>query len=75
MHTHHPDGFTRATIDALIRDLTNPDTAHEPCPTTAFLDGTARDRRERREANRALAAVVRALPRRTSASLPVGEVA
>lgn len=36
-------------------------------PTSALLDGTARERRERREARRAINAIVRAIP----AVLPV----
>ena len=57
----YPDGLTPDLIDTLIRDVADTLT-DTPCPTRALLDGTAIHQRERRQARRALTAVVRTLP-------------
>ena len=68
-----PDGLTRDVIEALLREMDGHwSTAARP--TAALLDGSAALRRERREARRAIGAVVRALPRRAT-RVPDGEVA
>jgi hypothetical protein len=53
---YYPDGLTPAVLDALITESLT-DTLTAPRPTSAALDGTARDRRDRREAHRALVAL------------------
>jgi hypothetical protein len=58
---YYPDGLTPDVLDVLITESVT-DALTGPHPTGTVLDGTARDRRDRREAHRALAtlaAVVR----------------
>ena len=57
----YPDGLTSVHIDQLLAEAeTSWPTAARP--TSACLDGTAEQRRERRVTRRAIGAVVRALP-------------
>ncbi|MGB3444461.1 MAG: hypothetical protein WBA97_37460 [Actinophytocola sp.] len=70
----HPDGLTSEDIDQLLREAA----AHwtvSARPTSAFLDGTAEQRRVRRTARREIGAVVRVLPSRPQVASPAGEVA
>jgi hypothetical protein len=70
----YPDGLTAAAIDALLSEMEG----HQSTAvrlTSALLDGSAVLRRERREARRAIGAVVRALPARRVHTVPAGEVA
>lgn len=50
-----------SAIDVLIAEVEKEIAGH-PGPTSAWLDGSAAERRRRRMARRALAAVVRSLP-------------
>lgn len=68
------DGLTSADVEALVAEAEQV-WARSIAPTTAFLDGTAALRRERREARRAIGAVVRSLPVRQVHTAPAGEVA
>jgi hypothetical protein len=52
-----PDGLT--VLD--VYSLSVPTSTNEPQPTSALADGTAFERRERREAQRLLGATVRVL--------------
>lgn len=70
----HPDGLTLEGIDALLSEMEG-HWATSVRPTSALLDGTAVERRERRTARRAIGAVVRALPTRPQHADPAGEVA
>lgn len=70
---HYPDGLTADAIDALLGEMEGR-WATSVQPTSALLDGSAAQRRERRAGRRAIDAVVRALPRKEQVS-PVGEVA
>jgi hypothetical protein len=56
-----PDGLD---VDEIERLLTEAQTlwARSPRPTSALLDGSAARRRERRQARRAVALMLRALP-------------
>lgn len=65
-----PDGLTEQIIDALLREVDSAE-APKPRPTSALMDGTAAQRRYRREARRC-AAAVRALPVRGVAGDPGG---
>lgn len=70
----YPDGLAAEHIDQLLCEAR----AHwtvSARPTSAFLDGTAEQRRERRMARRAIGAVVRALPTRQQSAALEGEVA
>ena len=70
----YPDGLTTDAIEALLREMEGHwSTAARP--TAALLDGSAALRRERREARRAIGAVVRALPHHAAPVVPDGEVA
>jgi hypothetical protein len=60
-----PDGLTEQLIDALLREVDGAAVA-KPRPTSALMDLTGAQRRHRRRARRSVAAVVRALPRRTT---------
>lgn len=63
-----PDGMT--LLD--VYSLSVPTSAHEPQPTSALADGTAFERRERREAQRMLGATVRVLRVYGPLSVPTG---
>lgn len=73
---HYPDSLSLDAIDVMLReviaDLRSPSV---PEPTTALLDGSALQRRHRREARRAIGAVVRALPSARSMVVDVEEAA
>jgi hypothetical protein len=58
-----PDGLDLHAINALIADV-DTELEYAALPTSALLDGSAAERRARRIANRAVGAVVRALPGR-----------
>lgn len=60
---HAPDGLDQQDINQLVWDACA-DSISSPRATSALLDGTALERRERREARRAMNAVVRDLPSR-----------
>jgi hypothetical protein len=66
---HVPDGLDEAAVDVLIADVYEEIAGH-PAPTSALLDGSAAERRRRRMARRAMAAVVRSLPVRHGRHLP-----
>jgi hypothetical protein len=68
-NAHSPDGLSLDDIDNLLAA-----TAEEsaPRPTSALLDGTALQRRERREAQRLLDATVRVLRVHGPLSVPTG---
>jgi hypothetical protein len=66
-----PDGLTEQLIDVLLRELDRA-AVPAPRPTSALMDGTAAQRRYRREARRYASAVVRALPLRGVAGGPDG---
>jgi hypothetical protein len=70
----YPDGLTREVIDALLSEA-RADWDKPGRATTALLDGSAAQRRERRAARRAFGAVVRALPSHSVRTIPDGEVA
>jgi len=70
----HPDGLTSEHIDQLLCEAAAHWTASAR-PTSAFLDGTAEQRRIRRTGRRAIGAVVRALPSCPQSASPAGEVA
>jgi hypothetical protein len=55
-----PDGLTEQVIDALLREVDGA-AAVRPRPSSVLMDGTAAQRRYRREARRSVAAVARAL--------------
>lgn len=74
LNTHYPDGLSADAIEALLIEA-RAFWARPRLVTSAVLDGSAAQRRERREARRAIAAVVRALPRRATYVTPDGEVA
>jgi len=59
--TNYPDGLTECAVDALISEV-DAVLAASPVATSALLDGTAADRRDRRMSRQAVASVVRALP-------------
>ncbi|MGH3976907.1 MAG: hypothetical protein ACRDS9_26845 [Pseudonocardiaceae bacterium] len=69
-----PDGLTEHAIDALLREV-DAAAATESRPTSALLDGSAAEQRQRRMERRTVAAVVRALPVRRGASGPDGREA
>ena len=70
----YPDGLTGDAIEVLLREVEGHwSTAARP--TAALLDGSAALRRERREARRAIGAVIRALPRPAPHAVPNWEVA
>ena len=71
---NYPDGLTAAVVDALI-ERAYAEAIAAPQPSAALLDGSAAARRDRREARRAISAVVRALPHRPPHIVPDGEVA
>src|SRR3954454_11572921 len=73
-HSHYPDGLTAPVLDGLI-ERAYAEVAVASQPSAALLDGSAAVRRERREARRAIAAVVRALPHHPSHVVPDGQVA
>ena len=54
-----PDGLTEQLVDSLLREVA---VGSRVRPTSALMDGTAAERRYRRQARRSVAAVVRALP-------------
>lgn len=60
-----PDGLTEQMIDVLLREVDGA-AAVKPRPSSALMDLTGAQRRYRREARRSVAAVVRALPMRTT---------
>ncbi|MCE7009338.1 hypothetical protein LWC34_41970 [Kibdelosporangium philippinense] len=64
-----PDGLTEAMIDALIVEVAD-ELADAPTATTALLDGTAREQRDRRIVQRRLGGMVRVL--RVHNSVPIG---
>lgn len=66
-----PDGLTEQMIDVLLREIDGAAVA-KPRPSSTLMDGTAAQRRYRREARRSVAAVVRALPRSGALSGPDG---
>ena len=66
-----PDGLTEQIIDVLLREVDVAAVAW-PRPTSALMDGTAAQRRYRRQARRSVSAVVRALPLRGTAGGPDG---
>jgi hypothetical protein len=68
---HTPDGLEETDIDALLTEL-RADRHQAPHPTTALLDGTALQRRERREAQRLLGATVRVLRVHGPLAVPAG---
>jgi hypothetical protein len=73
---HYPDGLDLDTIDALIAEVAVELAAGSPAaPTSALLDGSAWQRRDRREIRRSMAAVVRSLPTRPAPVAPGGEAA
>jgi hypothetical protein len=74
LYRSYPDGLTETVIDALIEQA-YADAISPVRPTSALLDGSARERRCRRLARRAVAVVVRSLPVGRSAAGPDGEVA
>jgi type VI protein secretion system component VasF len=69
-----PDGLTEQVIDALLKEV-DAVLADAPRPTSALLNGSAAERRRRRMAHRAMAAVVRALPACRGGSGPDGQEA
>jgi hypothetical protein len=66
---HSPDGLTEDEINTLFGVSLD---ASGPRPTTALFDGTARERRERREARRLLRSTMTALHMRRPVSTPAG---
>jgi hypothetical protein len=70
----YPDGLDLHTIDALIAGVYD-EIRSAPRLTSALMDGTAAERRQRRMARRAIALVVCALPAAPVATNPDGEVA
>jgi hypothetical protein len=79
MYTEHerpdsPDGLDLAAIDALIRDV-YAELAIAPRPTSALLDESAAERRQRRIERRTLTEVVRTLPTHGAVRAPSGEEA
>lgn len=62
-----PDGLTPDVIDALLREA-HAHWAVSARPTSALMDGSAEQRRERRSTRRQMGAVVRALPVRVVAA-------
>lgn len=72
--TNYPDGLTVEAIEALLLEA-RPHWDRPSRATSALLDGSAVQRRERREERRAFASVVRALPARSAYVVPDGEVA
>lgn len=69
-----PDGLTEQIIDGLLWEV-DAAGAVGPCATSALMDGTAAERRYRRQARRAVAAVVRVLPVRWGVFGPSGREA
>jgi putative protein kinase ArgK-like GTPase of G3E family len=74
MSSEYPDGLTEAVIDGLVEQA-YAEAVLAPGPTSALADGSARGRRCRRIAHRAVAVVVRSLPVGRSAAGSDGEVA
>lgn len=70
-----PDGLVGEALDELI-DRSYAEVARAHGATSALLDGSAAERRQRRMERRAVAAIVRELPvRRGGASGPDGQAA
>lgn len=72
--TFSPDGLTEQSVDELLGEMDMAVLAR-PRPTSTLLDGTAAERRFRRQARRSVAAVVRALPVRRGVLDPDGQEA
>ncbi|SDJ22064.1 hypothetical protein SAMN05192558_109312 [Actinokineospora alba] len=73
---NHPDSLSLAVINALVWEVYDELRVTAPVePTSALLDGSALERRQRREARRAFNAVVRALPVRRSVLVSDSEAA
>lgn len=69
----YPDSLSLDEINVMLAELAGLRVA--AAPTSALLDGSALERRERREARRAFNAVVRALPVRRSVLVSDSEAA
>lgn len=69
-----PDGLDEWAIDRLIAEVAA-EVVETPELTSAVVDGSAGERRRRRTARRALAAVVRSLPARPAVPDQAGEAA
>jgi hypothetical protein len=64
---YFPDGIDDTAFDALLAEAAR-ERANAPAPTWALLDGSAAENRRRRAQRRAIAAVVRSLPVRPTAT-------
>ena len=69
-----PDGLDERAVDRLIAEVAA-EVVETPELTSALVDGSAGERRRRRTARRALAAVVRSLPARPAVSDQAREAA
>lgn len=72
--SHCSDGLDGDAIEALLSEA-KAFWSTSARPTSALLDGSAAQRRERRAARRAIGAVVRSLPTTFEPVFPAGEVA
>jgi hypothetical protein len=71
-NAHSPDGLSDvAAVDVLLAEIDG-ELAKGPQPTAAYLDGSALERRRRREAQRMLGATVRVLRVHSPLSVPTG---
>lgn len=68
---YSPDGLDEASINALISEVAD-ELAELPPATSALLDGTAWNRRTRREIERTLGSTVRVLRVQAFTSTPFG---
>jgi hypothetical protein len=74
-NAHSPDGLSdAAAVDVLLTEV-DAELAEKPQPTAAYLDGSALERRRRREAQRLLGATVRVLRVHGPLSAPTGTAA
>lgn len=66
-----PDRLSEAAIDALIAEVAD-ELADVPTATSALLDGSAREQRDRRVVQRRLGGMVRVLRVHDHVSVPTG---